>query len=161
MRIPGWFREEEGQFYRQLVAGIVNGRVLEIGNYQGLSLSYIFETCRRNRTQIYALDIAPQPALRENLQRWGNAHTVVLVTGDSRDADRFPDACFDLVFIDADHSYAGCRHDILAYTPKVKPGGLLAGHDYQPDWPGVVRAVDELCPDAGHFHSIWYTRVRR
>jgi hypothetical protein len=56
---------------------------------------------------------------------------------------------FDFVFIDADHTYEGCRADILAWGPKVKSGGLLCGHDYDfgvepAQFPGVRRAVDEL-----------------
>lgn len=61
-----------------------------------------------------------------------------------------PNASCDFVFIDADHSYEGVARDIAAWTPKVRPGGILSGHDYCPPgkytargWPGVVRAVDE------------------
>lgn len=53
------------------------------------------------------------------------------------------DASLDFVFIDADHSYEGCSADIKVWWPKVKPGGLLCGHDYSAAWPGVRRAVDE------------------
>lgn len=45
----------------------------------------------------------------------------------------------DFVFIDADHTEEGCRADIEAWTPKVRPGGLICGHDY--NWPSVKRAV--------------------
>jgi hypothetical protein len=48
---------------------------------------------------------------------------------------------FDLVFLDADHSYEGVRGDIWAWRQVVKPGGILAGHDL--NWPGVRQAVDE------------------
>ena len=59
------------------------------------------------------------------------------------------DGCLDLVFIDADHSYEGCKADIIAWRPKLKPGGWLMGHDYCPQsFPGVVQAVDELVPGA-------------
>lgn len=57
---------------------------------------------------------------------------------------RFPDRHFDFVFIDADHTYEGVSADIDAWRPKVRPGGMLLGHDYNHrDFPGVVRAVDE------------------
>ena len=55
-----------------------------------------------------------------------------------------PDGSLDFVFIDADHSYDGCRDDIVNWSPKLKPGGWLMGHDIQ--WPGVRQAVEELCP---------------
>jgi len=57
------------------------------------------------------------------------------------------DGSLDLVFIDANHTYEGCRDDILAWRPKLRAGGWLTGHDYFPEaFPGVVKAVDELVP---------------
>jgi predicted O-methyltransferase YrrM len=35
-----------------------------------------------------------------------------------------------LLFIDGDHSYEGCKNDILAWVPYLVPGGILAIHDY-------------------------------
>lgn len=49
----------------------------------------------------------------------------------------------DFVFIDGDHSYEGCKADIEAWAPKVRKGGLIAGHDHSDDYPGVVEAVAE------------------
>lgn len=53
------------------------------------------------------------------------------------------DESLDFIFIDADHSYEGALADIQAWSPKVKFGGLIAGHDYSETWPGVIRAVNE------------------
>jgi uncharacterized Rossmann fold enzyme len=59
---------------------------------------------------------------------------------------------YDFVFIDADHSYEGCKADIAAWAPKVKPGGWLGGHDYEntafPKF-GVTRAVNEYACATG------------
>lgn len=63
-----------------------------------------------------------------------------------------PDGSCDFVFIDADHSYDGCKADIEAWLPKVKPGGWICGHDYQNhDFErfGVTRAVDEFVAHNG------------
>jgi hypothetical protein len=54
------------------------------------------------------------------------------------------DASLDFVFIDADHSEAGCRADIAAWLPKIRPGGWITGHDI--NWPGVRAAVEDLVP---------------
>jgi hypothetical protein len=43
----------------------------------------------------------------------------------------FPDNYFDLVYIDADHSYEGCLEDIKNWYPKVKNGKFLTGDDYR------------------------------
>lgn len=50
---------------------------------------------------------------------------------------------FDLVFIDADHSYPGVRRDIENWYPVVKLGGWIGGHDYYNGYPGVEAAVNE------------------
>lgn len=67
-------------------------------------------------------------------------------------AELFRDASMDFVFIDADHSYDGCKRDIAAWYPKLKDGALLSGHDYNhPEYPswGVKRAVDEFAKSHG------------
>jgi hypothetical protein len=46
------------------------------------------------------------------------------------------------VFIDANHNYEYVKKDIAKYTPKLKPAGLLTGHDI--DYPGVNKAVNEV-----------------
>lgn len=58
-------------------------------------------------------------------------------------ASQVEDSSLDFVFIDADHSYEGCKADIDAWSPKVRKGGIISGHDYNPKWPGVIKAVDE------------------
>jgi hypothetical protein len=46
-------------------------------------------------------------------------------------AKQFADEWFDFVYIDACHSSEAIKADIEAWWPKVKKGGILAGHDYQ------------------------------
>jgi len=55
----------------------------------------------------------------------------------------YADESLDFVFIDATHEYENVKNDINAWFPKVKRGGILAGHDY-PTWQGVVQAVNEF-----------------
>lgn len=49
----------------------------------------------------------------------------------------------DFVFIDAEHTYEAVRSDIALWLPHIKPGGFIAGHDYNRATPGVIRAVNE------------------
>lgn len=71
-------------------------------------------------------------------------HDAIVCEMDSVEAaGKVADESLDFVFIDGDHSYDGCKRDIEAWLPKVKPGGWLMGHDYTIR-PGVKRAVDEL-----------------
>lgn len=54
---------------------------------------------------------------------------------------------FDLVYIDTTHFYLDTLNEIKAWLPLVKPGGILAGHDYgtgQRKGHQVDLAVDEF-----------------
>jgi hypothetical protein len=52
----------------------------------------------------------------------------------------------DMIFIDADHDYGAVKKDLINYYPKLKKGGIFAGHDYTENC-GVVTAVDEFAAD--------------
>jgi hypothetical protein len=45
-------------------------------------------------------------------------------------AGMFSDESLDLVYIDADHSYSAVLADLEAWWPKLRSGGLIAGHDF-------------------------------
>jgi hypothetical protein len=49
------------------------------------------------------------------------------------------------IFLDGDHNYPGVCADIIAARKILRPGGILAGHDFAGD-NGVVKAVKELAP---------------
>jgi len=92
-------------------------------------------------------------ALYERVQgrynRWTGAQ--LLRTTGVEAAQQFEDHSLDLVYIDGDHSYEFVSNDIRAWWPKIRPGGILSGHDYTPGNPqkdhvyGVIQAVDEHC----------------
>jgi hypothetical protein len=72
------------------------------------------------------------------------------------------DGSLDFVFIDADHSYKGCKADIEAWEPKVRVGGMVSGHDYDPiKWPGVVKAVDEIYPGASKLPDMTWAHFKK
>ena len=54
----------------------------------------------------------------------------------------FLDNYFDYVYIDGEHLYDWVKRDIELWYPKVKIGGILAGHDYEMS--SVMRAVAEF-----------------
>jgi Methyltransferase domain len=56
---------------------------------------------------------------------------VVLIRDLSKSAaDLFDDESLDFVYLDAGHDYDSVKVDLEAWYPKVKKGGILAGHDY-------------------------------
>jgi hypothetical protein len=44
--------------------------------------------------------------------------------------DFFKDEIFDFIYMDANHSEEFVYNDLIRWYPKVKKGGILAGHDY-------------------------------
>lgn len=80
---------------------------------------------------------------------------VSIIRGEShRVLDEFDDGSLDFIYIDADHRYMPVVRDIELYLPKLKKGGIIAGHDYCDYWQSVVDAVhdtvgkpDKVCLD--------------
>jgi hypothetical protein len=90
--------------------------------------------------------------LRRFAQQIGDGIVVVHRVPSAIAAADFPDAYFDWVYVDGDHTYEGCRQDLELYAPKIRPTGYLAGDDYKLGawWgDGVIRAVDEFRDTSG------------
>lgn len=102
-------------------------------------------------------------AFWHHVQERGLANIITpLMMASAEAAALFSERSVDLVFIDTDHSYMVVAQDIRAWTPNVRDGGPLAGHDYALGFPGVVMAVDEQCPGAvSSPPSSWRFQVRR
>jgi hypothetical protein len=83
------------------------------------------------------------------LRPFGQRSTVLRMTGDGA-AARVPHHSLDFVYLDARHDSASVRSDLRQWFPKVRPGGVLAGHDYVDGLLpqglfGVRSAVDSFC----------------
>jgi hypothetical protein len=84
----------------------------------------------------------------ERLAGHGSRSTIWRMTSVEA-AAKVPDQSFDFVYIDARHDYESVTEDLEAWCSKVRPGGILAGHDYvDGDLPEgefyVKSAVDEF-----------------
>lgn len=70
-------------------------------------------------------------------------------------SNTFNTSSLDFVYIDARHDYKGVLEDCEAWWPKLRVGGLIAGHDFVPDGNlkegsfGVQRAVKEFADKMG------------
>jgi hypothetical protein len=58
----------------------------------------------------------------------------------------FKDQIFDFIYLDADHSEKFVKNELVRWWPKLKYGGIIAGHDYvsRGESFGVKEAVDSF-----------------
>lgn len=59
-----------------------------------------------------------------------------------------PDRYLSTVYIDAIHDYEHTSEDIHAWSMKVRICGVVSGHDYSPQFKGVIQAADEFFGDS-------------
>jgi len=57
--------------------------------------------------------------------------------------DKVPDDSLDFCYIDGCHEYKFVKLDIELCLPKVKQFGIIGGHDFVNEHPGVCKAVIE------------------
>lgn len=82
-------------------------------------------------------------------------------TSDQAHVD-IPDNSLDYIFIDGDHNYAQTFRDLKNYYPKVREGGIFAGHDVH--LRDVTQALTEFILEIGLDldklricdHQTWY-----
>jgi predicted O-methyltransferase YrrM len=77
---------------------------------------------------------------------------------------QFDDESLAVVYIDSIHTYESVIATAKRWMPKIEKGGYLAGHDFSPSWPGVVRAVDEISVELGiqpktYVDGSWHFRM--
>jgi len=154
--IEGWVGDNAT--YRMALDRAQDGQhFVELGVYKGRSAAFMaIELANRNlKVQFDAIDdfrgLAGEGHLSESLyaQCVHNLKSVSeyvnLIRMTSLEAvNLYKDASLDFIFVDGSHDYDSVTADLLAWYPKVKPGGLFTGDDYQSDWPGVIAAVNDF-----------------
>lgn len=147
------------EFYKKLPQ---NGIIAEIGVWQCKNAKKLYEYCKPS--EMVLVDIWKTIKKRgdeknRSKQIWeqyyqkalgfAKSHdNITVIRGESvKTSKTFEDHYFDIIYIDAGHSYESCLADLNAWYPKIKPGGILCGHDYNENKSkryGVVKAVDEF-----------------
>jgi cephalosporin hydroxylase len=164
-QIPGWFTCP--RLYEQAIQEANDGDVLiEVGVWLGRSTAFLCTKANASGKRIKVLIIDPFDIIPEGLHMvphpiavTGSVRKVfernmrligvrdnleIHQTGSAETAKTVPDYSCSFIFIDANHSYDNVRDDIRAWRNKVRPGGMLAGHDCY-TYPSVYQAVrDEL-----------------
>lgn len=180
-KVPGWFDFDD--VYGMLVNNIHSGDVVEVGCWLGRSTLYLAESILESKKDInvYAVDTwkgSDEDAHKSYISEIGGPDKlyeeflknisllpkkiVCPIRKPSIDASfLFENRSLSAVFIDADHRYEYIRRDILAWLPKIKPGGFIGGHDYTKEWNGVVGAVDEIFGDKKEiYRNSWLIRIK-
>ena len=123
-------------------------KVLEIGSYAGASselISYYageLTCCDIWEEYIYPIERANK-AYNEFSMTIDRSKNIIECKKNSNDlVNEIDDDTFDMIYIDADHSYNSVLNDIKKWFSKVKSGGVISGHDYYIS--DVKKAVDEF-----------------
>jgi hypothetical protein len=135
-----------------------NGVVAELGVNKGDFSAQVLEICKPAafhlidvwNTERYhkGLKLEIEDRFKTELNN-GQMHINYGLTTDV--VSDFRDNYFDWIYIDTEHSYKTTKAELELYAPKMKEGGIIAGHDYiQGNWKdliryGVVEAVYEFC----------------
>lgn len=77
------------------------------------------------------------------------------IHGDSKEVARsWTAGLVDLVFVDGDHTYEGCWGDITGWWPHLRPGGIMAIHDYDKQTVYARPNLPAAIPHYLHFDGV-------
>ncbi|RDJ35204.1 MAG: class I SAM-dependent methyltransferase [Crenarchaeota archaeon] len=168
--IKGWF--DFANIYDFAVDHFPNGSTfVEVGCWEGKSTAYMASRIKESKKQIHfiCVDIWKTycgewsnifPIFKNNLQSLSLFDSIVPIQGESTVvAGMFPPQHIDFIFLDAGHDYDSVKNDIIYWLPKIKPNGIMAGHDFTPKWNGVVKAVQEQFETFEVINSSWITQI--
>lgn len=131
---------------------------LEIGVRRGRSMAMVAAVCPQ--CKIVGFDMwtpnyagMPNPGadfVRAEMKKLGYEGELELIGGNSHETlprylEANPDAFFDLVTVDGDHSDSGARQDIRDVLPRIKVGGGLVFDDIcHPSHPYLLAVWQEM-----------------
>ena len=150
--VPGFFTFPD--FYEWVArnSGHVAWHGVEVGVYEGQSAAYLgVELLNRAGSRPTRLDLidlfsgqqSHVDRVRAALAPVASVIGDIVMSDSVTAASRYADKSLDFVFIDAEHAYPYVSRDIDAWLPKVRKGGIISGHDFTLEFPGVIQAVTE------------------
>lgn len=175
---------EYGETLRgEAIAALINARgfkrIAEIGVYRGEMTRKILERCDLDEYHLIdpwrKIKGYQEPQDKGSKETWNSIYKAVQKEFGDRNAFVFTkratssaasvtiqDHSLDLVFIDGEHTFKAVDHDIRLWLPKIRSGGVIAGHDFAYEFgDSVVRAVIwhfgvrvNLMPD-----SVWWVEI--
>ncbi len=127
--------QEKETLFQLAQNGNSEGAIVNIGHFLGGSSIILAKGSKLNkREKVHSFDLDSYPFSSgmykmNNVEDWivfDKKHSLI-AAGEWKCQKN---QNIRLLFIDGDHSYEGCKNDILAWAPYLVPGGILAVHDY-------------------------------
>lgn len=170
--IEGWLLPIEGAWLFHAARSLPKrANIVEIGSFKGRSTCCLALGCRGTARRVFAVDTfdggpdLPKaellPDFSHNLERIGVSGAVETVVGLSMQVSSRWDRPVNLLFVDGSHSYEDAMADFRGFFPHVVSGGFIAFHDVVGDWPGVLKAWNEVkgqLTKIGHCGGLAYGR---
>src|SRR3990167_4054505 len=120
---------------------------LEVGVDKGKSLSVARMVAKKD-VEVIGVDLRPDPKVKG----------AIFIQGDSTKEAILSKV--NVLFIDGDHTYEGCKADIDNWYPQMANGGVMLFHDCDDTSPGVVQAVAEFVKEH-KFKDVFYHPEQR
>ena len=142
--------------------GPAEGAIVNIGSFLGGSSIILAKGSKqKDREKVYSFDPKTYPLQEDYLEKNLVSDWIMFQQTSSengiKDWKKRKDTKIRLLFIDGDHSFAGCRNDIALWSPYLVLGGIIAIHDYcrfnyEVNFDGIVKAVHEMILCGEEFH---------
>lgn len=162
IEIGSWLGESTSEWAKAVI-NKDGAEVLSVDWYKGNPETDLFDVAEQK--DIYSI-------FRNNMRELGVSDIIKTFVMSSSDAAKFvPDGYADIVYIDACHDYKNVRKDIAMWIPKLRAGGIIAGHDYESSeyderyvdldvfdhkHHGVIKAVNESFDSINVEERIWW-----
>ena len=116
----------KGQFSREILS-IWGGTLYMVDVWRPLGEEYEDVSNHKSHVNAYSETMSNISGFEER--------GIMIRSSSKKASEIFPDGSLDFVYIDANHSYDFVCEDIKIWFPKLKKGGIFAGHDYiDIDW---------------------------
>ena len=155
IEIPNVGRDNMGHWFRELgfmqgvelgvEAGIFSRILLDANPTMQLSCVDVWEYYSGYTTRVSKRDLSKR--YFDAQKRLKGFNVKFIKEYSSKAVKRFADNSLDFVYIDANHNLPWVMDDIIWWEKKVRPGGIVSGHDYiksYPNNPTQLRVVEAV-----------------
>lgn len=150
--------------YDLAAEGPGEGAIVNIGQFRGSSSIVMAKASKlKGREKLYSFDPLNFPGTKDIFKKNNVDDWIIYTQTTSQEGvkewGKREDRRIRLLFVDGDHSYEGCKRDILDWAPFIVPGGLLCVHDYcnfdayWSSFTGVIKGVHDALEQSGEFHD--------